>query len=278
MLNLTVAPMILFLQAKFRRMVEENKELAARIDGDIQQAQEEVALLRGELADTSRRLDQHLIAANTHLNNASSSSASSTSATAGAGVRKKQLHSVSARNLERASKMPADSTSLSTSTTAAATTTRSATTTSSSSSAVKSTGGASTSASPPPLQSHHQKGSGSGGMSDNGSSGVKSSATGNAGDKGGLEDDVTNAMSAGNGDKNLTEMEGNGQNGRKTSYSAGEGDHDEPVFRPPSPIAGTSSQPDGKSLLSSTPIHKFAFIVQKVPIRGNKIVVFLKMC
>ncbi|XP_033611582.1 platelet binding protein GspB isoform X2 [Cryptotermes secundus] len=231
-------------QAKFRRMVEENKELAARIDGDIQQAQEEVALLRGELADTSRRLDQHLIAANTHLNNASSSSASSTSATAGAGVRKKQLHSVSARNLERASKMPANSSSLSTSTAAAATT-RSATTTTSSSSAVKSTGGASTSASPPPLQSHHQKGSASGGMSDNGSSGVKSSATGNVGDKGGLEDDVTNTVSAGNGDKNLSETEGNGQNGRKTSYSAGEGDHDEPVFRPPSPIAGTSSQPDG---------------------------------
>lgn len=262
--------MILCLQAKFRRMVEENKELAARIDGDIQQAQEEVALLRGELADTSRRLDQHLIAANTHLNNASSSSASSTSATTGAGVRKKQLHSVSARNLERASKMPANSTSLSSSATA----TRPATTTSSSSSAVKSTGGASTSASPPPLQSQHQKGSASGGMSDNGSSGVKSSATGSVGDKGGLEDDVTNTMSAGNGDKNLTETEGSGQNGRKVSYSAGEGDHDEPVFRPPSPIAGTSSQPDGKSLLSSTHIRKFAFIVQKDSIRGKKIFVF----
>jgi len=111
-------------------MVEENKELAARIDGDIQQAQEDVAVLRGELADTSRRLDQHLIAANTHLNNASSSSASSTSATAGAGVRKKQLHSVSARNLERASKMPANSTSLSSTTApAGATTVRSTTTT-----------------------------------------------------------------------------------------------------------------------------------------------------
>lgn len=249
--------MVLYLQAKFRRMVEENKELAARIDGDIQQAQEEVALLRGELADTSRRLDQHLIAANTHLNNASSSSASSTSATAGAGVRKKQLHSVSARN---ASKMPANSTSLCSSAAA----TRSATTTSSSSTAMKSTGGASTSASPPPLQSHHQKGSASGGMSDNGSAGVKSSATGDAGDKGGLEDDVTNTMSAGNGD-NVSETEANGQNGRKVSYSAGEGDHDEPVFRPPSPIAGTSSQPDGKSLLSSTPTHKFALIVQTVP-------------
>nr|CAD7204064.1 unnamed protein product [Timema douglasi] len=47
-------------QAKFRRMVEENKQLAARIDGDIQNAQEEVAVLRGELTDTSRRLDEHL--------------------------------------------------------------------------------------------------------------------------------------------------------------------------------------------------------------------------
>jgi hypothetical protein len=86
-------------------------------------------------------------------------------------------------------------------------------------------------------------------MSDNGSSGVKSSATGDVRDKGGLEDDITSTMSAGNGDKNLPETEGNGQdgqNGRKMSYSGGEGDHDEPVFRPPSPIAGTSSQPDGK--------------------------------
>jgi hypothetical protein len=243
--------MVLFLclQAKFRRMVEENKELAARIDGDIQQAQEEVALLRGELADTSRRLDQHLIATNTHINNASSSSASSTSANTGAGVRKKQLQSVSARNLERASKMPANSTSLSSSPApAGAATVRSATTTSSSScSAVKSTSGASRSSSPPPPPPHRPKGSTSGAMSDSGNSGVKSSATGNVREKGELEDGVTNTSSAANEDKNLAELEGNGQNGRNVSYSGGEGDQDEPVFRPPSPIAGTSSQPDGKS-------------------------------
>lgn len=231
-------------------MVEENKDLAARIDGDIQQAQEDVALLRGELADTSRRLDQHLIAANTHLNNASSSSTSSTSASAGVGVKKKQLHSVSARNLERASKMPANVAPLNSSAASAgAATARSATTTTTSSSgAVKSTGGASTSSSPPPSQSHHQKGAANGDVSDNGSSGVKSSAAGNVREKGGLDDNVTNTGNAGNEDKNLSETEGNGQNGRNMSYSGGEGDHDEPVFRPPSPIAGTSSQPDGKSL------------------------------
>ena len=229
-------------------MVEENKELAARIDGDIQQAQEEVALLRGELADTSRRLDQHLIATNTHINNASSSSASSSSANTGAGVRKKQLQSVSARNLERASKMPANSTSLSSSPApAGAATVRSTNTTSSSCSAVKSASGASRSSSPPPPPPHRPKGSTSGAVSDSGSSGVKPSATGNVRDKGELEDGVTNTSSAGNEDKNLSEMEGNGQNGRKVSYSGGEGDQDEPVFRPPSPIAGTSSQPDGKS-------------------------------
>lgn len=49
-------------QAKFRRMVEENKQLATRIDGDIQNAQEEVAAVRGELQDATRRLDEHLAA------------------------------------------------------------------------------------------------------------------------------------------------------------------------------------------------------------------------
>jgi hypothetical protein len=73
---------------------------------------------------------------------------------------------------------------------------------------------------------------------------VKSSATGNVRDKGELEEGVTNTSSAGNEDKNLSEMEATGQ---KVSYSGGEGDQDEPVFLPPSPIAGTSSQPDGKS-------------------------------
>lgn len=254
-------------QAKFRRMVEENKELAARIDGDIQQAQEEVAVLRGELADTSRRLDQHLIAANTHLNNASSSSASSTSATAGGGVRKKQLHSVSARNLERASKMPVNSTSITSSAApAGAATPRSTTATPSSCSAVKSTaGGASRSSSPPQPPSYRPKGSTSGGMSDSGNSGVKSSATGNVRDNDEMEDDVAN-VSAGNGDKNLAEVEGDGQNGRNASYSGGEGQQDEPVFRPPSPIAGTGSQPDGKSLAL---ISNFASVEQDVLRRGK---------
>jgi hypothetical protein len=91
-------------------------------------------------------------------------------------------------------------------------------------------------------------------VSDSGSSGVKSSATGNVRDKGELEDGATNTSSAGNEDKNVSEMEGNGQNGRKVSYSGGEGDQDEPVFRPPSPIAGTSSQPDGKCIEKN--IHK----------------------
>ncbi|XP_068083344.1 kazrin isoform X2 [Anabrus simplex] len=47
-------------QAKFRRMVDENKQLAARIDGDIQSAQEEVSAVRTELADANRRLEQHI--------------------------------------------------------------------------------------------------------------------------------------------------------------------------------------------------------------------------
>jgi hypothetical protein len=107
-------------------------------------------------------------------------------------------------------------------------------------------------------------------MSDNGGSGVKSSATGNVRDKAGMEDDVTSTVSAGNGDKNLSETEGTGQNGREMSYSGGEGDHDEPVFRPPSPIAGTSSQPDGKSLSSLAHTRKFAIIVQEAFLRSKQ--------
>lgn len=44
-------------------MVEENKQLASRIDGDIQSAQEDVSVLRGELADTNRRLEELAVAA-----------------------------------------------------------------------------------------------------------------------------------------------------------------------------------------------------------------------
>ncbi|ROT76197.1 hypothetical protein C7M84_005265 [Penaeus vannamei] len=39
-------------------MVEDNKQLASRIDGDLQTAHQEVNLLRQELADTNRRITQ----------------------------------------------------------------------------------------------------------------------------------------------------------------------------------------------------------------------------
>ncbi|XP_042210900.1 kazrin-like isoform X5 [Homarus americanus] len=45
-------------QTKFRKMVEDNKQLASRIDGDLQTAHQEVNLLRLELADTNRRITQ----------------------------------------------------------------------------------------------------------------------------------------------------------------------------------------------------------------------------
>ena len=45
-------------QSKFRKMVEENKQLALRIDGSIQSASQEVHALRAELADTNKRLSQ----------------------------------------------------------------------------------------------------------------------------------------------------------------------------------------------------------------------------
>ena len=45
-------------QARFRKMVEENKRLACRIDGSISAANEEVNALRVELEDTNRRLSQ----------------------------------------------------------------------------------------------------------------------------------------------------------------------------------------------------------------------------
>ncbi|XP_070206857.1 kazrin-like isoform X2 [Littorina saxatilis] len=45
-------------QGKFRKMVEENKQLAIRIDGSIQTANQEVHALREELADTNKRLSQ----------------------------------------------------------------------------------------------------------------------------------------------------------------------------------------------------------------------------
>lgn len=41
-------------------MVDENKQLASRIDGEIQTAQEQVNNLRDELTETNKRLDEHI--------------------------------------------------------------------------------------------------------------------------------------------------------------------------------------------------------------------------
>ncbi|KAL3187083.1 hypothetical protein MRX96_026011 [Rhipicephalus microplus] len=43
-------------QAKFRNMMDDNKALASRIDGDLQQAHQEVSQLRAELQDTNSRI------------------------------------------------------------------------------------------------------------------------------------------------------------------------------------------------------------------------------
>lgn len=45
-------------QSKFRKMVEENKQLAAKIDGSINAANQEVSALRAELEDTNKRLTE----------------------------------------------------------------------------------------------------------------------------------------------------------------------------------------------------------------------------
>uniref|UniRef100_T1IL73 SAM domain-containing protein n=1 Tax=Strigamia maritima TaxID=126957 RepID=T1IL73_STRMM len=50
--------LLLDAQGKFRKMVDDNKQLAERIDGDIQTAQQDVSVLRAELADTNRRINQ----------------------------------------------------------------------------------------------------------------------------------------------------------------------------------------------------------------------------
>ncbi|XP_041377484.1 kazrin-like isoform X2 [Gigantopelta aegis] len=50
--------LLLDAQAKFRKMVDENKQLALKIDGSIQAANQEVNVLRAELADTNKRLSQ----------------------------------------------------------------------------------------------------------------------------------------------------------------------------------------------------------------------------
>ncbi|XP_075237662.1 liprin protein kazrin [Lycorma delicatula] len=74
-------------QAKFRRMVEENRSVGVRIDGEIRQAQEEMAALREELADTSRRLEETLTVqsdssnSNSNTNSNSNCEVTSTSTT-----------------------------------------------------------------------------------------------------------------------------------------------------------------------------------------------------
>lgn len=49
-------------------MVDENRSVATRIDGEIRQANEEMAALREELADTSRRFEEHLSTTNGNNN------------------------------------------------------------------------------------------------------------------------------------------------------------------------------------------------------------------
>lgn len=49
-------------------MVDENRSVATRIDGEIRQANEEMAALREELADTSRRFEEHLSSTNGNNN------------------------------------------------------------------------------------------------------------------------------------------------------------------------------------------------------------------
>lgn len=47
-------------QAKFRKMVDENKQLVSRIEDEIQNAHEEVNDIRDELAETNKRLEEHI--------------------------------------------------------------------------------------------------------------------------------------------------------------------------------------------------------------------------
>lgn len=56
--------LLLDAQTKFRIMVEDNKHLAARIDGSIHAANQEVTALRAELADTNKRLTEIDMSAN----------------------------------------------------------------------------------------------------------------------------------------------------------------------------------------------------------------------
>ncbi|GAB1605453.1 kazrin-like isoform X2 [Argonauta hians] len=55
---LLIRRLLMDAQGKFRKMVEDNKQLAARIDGSIHLANEEVNALRSELASTNKRLTE----------------------------------------------------------------------------------------------------------------------------------------------------------------------------------------------------------------------------
>ncbi|CAI9737004.1 kazrin-like isoform X2 [Octopus vulgaris] len=55
---LLIRRLLMDAQSKFRKMVEDNKQLAARIDGSIHLANQEVNALRSELASTNKRLTQ----------------------------------------------------------------------------------------------------------------------------------------------------------------------------------------------------------------------------
>ncbi|CAL8147946.1 unnamed protein product [Orchesella dallaii] len=50
--------LLLDAQGKFRKMVEENKALAGKLDGDLQSAHRQMALIRAELCDTNKRISQ----------------------------------------------------------------------------------------------------------------------------------------------------------------------------------------------------------------------------
>ncbi len=50
--------LLLEAQTKFRKMVDDNRRLAQKIDSSILAANYEVDVLRSELADTNRRLKQ----------------------------------------------------------------------------------------------------------------------------------------------------------------------------------------------------------------------------
>jgi hypothetical protein len=53
-----IRKLLLDAQSRFRKMVEDNRQLASHIDNSIQTANQEVSMLRAELASTNKRLSQ----------------------------------------------------------------------------------------------------------------------------------------------------------------------------------------------------------------------------